>query len=234
MTEFSFTAHSHCQVLTTAVVKELSLLQPRLRPEPRRYGRGEVVYLMGDETRQVFFVEEGRVKLSRVGADGREVILGIHEPGDIFGELCFCQVRARQEQAVAMAASSVLAFSADRFLQTLAEDADGLAALISTFCIRLGEAEDRLSDLSFQATQTRLARLLIALSRPLDADTRTLEGITHEELAAIVVASRELVTRLLNEFRRRGAIAYKRQGPIEVHSARLARAVALDDALGSS
>ena len=60
--------------------------------------------------------------MSRSGADGREIILGLYSPGQIFGELCFCEVRARQEHAIAMEASSVATLSADLFLECLRED----------------------------------------------------------------------------------------------------------------
>ena len=57
---FSFPSHGHCQVLTAAIAQDLPVLRERLRTQ--RYERGGVIYLMGEETRQIYFMLQGRVK----------------------------------------------------------------------------------------------------------------------------------------------------------------------------
>ena len=54
---------------------------------PRRYGRGEVIFLEGDEGTALCLISEGRIRIQLTGADGREVVINVYGPGEYFGEL---------------------------------------------------------------------------------------------------------------------------------------------------
>lgn len=127
------------RVLTETVLQHLPGVPER--GGIRRLGRGNLIYATGDPTGEVFYLRSGRVALSVLSADGREPRLRLVQPGEMFGELCFCDVRARQEQATALDESEVLAVEMDTLLTAALSSAEAASAFLGTLCARVGEAE---------------------------------------------------------------------------------------------
>ncbi|BDG59330.1 Crp/Fnr family transcriptional regulator [Caldinitratiruptor microaerophilus] len=221
----SFPSHAHCQSLTTLVRGRIARLAARGRS--RAVAGGELVYRMGDPTDHLYVVLDGRVRTSIVSPAGRELVLGVHGPGEVFGELCFCAIRRRQEQAVAVVDSRVVRLRVDDLLSLVAGDQAEALALLDVFCQRMADLQDRLAQLAFANVRTRLGLLLLRLvdGQPAGPDGGAVcpERLTHEELAARVATTREQVTAILTQFREQGLVDYRRGGPIVVFPDRLGR-----------
>jgi CRP-like cAMP-binding protein len=148
------------------------------------------------------------------------VILQLHRPGEIFGELCFC-TGERREQAVALEASEVTEILLDDLLANLRRNPEATLDLVTALSERLGDTYTRLQSLSFESTLERLVRTLLMLADTLGEVTPEGVHIAHyvkqEELAQMVAARREVVSSLLNRLRERGLIGYPRKGQISVH-----------------
>ena len=186
----------------------------------RRAVQGEILYLVGQRARSLYFLRRGLVKTSRVAHDGREMVLQIHQSGEVFGELCLCSGE-RREQAIALEASEVVEMPLADLLAQLRRDPDATLELIALLGERLEEAHARLQSVAFEPTMERLVRTLLTmadtLGEPAEDGARIAHYITQEELAQLIGARREVVSGLLNRLRDDGLIYYSRKGRISVH-----------------
>jgi CRP/FNR family transcriptional regulator len=206
-----------------------SLLRGRLceqlatRPG-RRLASGQFLYLIGESAKSLYLLKSGLLKTSRVSPAGEELIVQLHRPGEVLGELCLCTGK-RREQAVALEPSEVVEILRDDLLGQLRRTPQMSLDLVAALCDRLGEAHGRLTSLAFEPTMERLARTLLALAETLGEDTEQGTHIAHyvrqEELAQMIAARREVVSGLLNRLRERGLISYSRKGEISVHRSAL-------------
>lgn len=186
----------------------------------RRAAAGEFLYFTGEPATSIYFLRRGLVKTSCVAPDGRELILQLHRPGEIFGELCFCTGEHR-EQAATLEASDVVGILRDDLLAHLLRNPEMMLDLVALTCERLADARAQLESLSFEPTMARLARTLLRMADPSGEAAPGGEPIAHyitqEDLAQIIAARREVVSGLLNRLRDRGLIDYRRKGRIRVH-----------------
>jgi CRP/FNR family cyclic AMP-dependent transcriptional regulator len=225
---FRFHGHHECRVLTESVMEHLP--GAPLSGVVRRVRRGELIYAMGDPTGEVFFLRRGRVAISVLASDGRERRLLVVEPGEMFGELCFCDVRARQDQAAAVADSEIVAMRMDDLMDALLTSRGGVEAMLGTLCARVAHAQAQIHALAFHTVPQRIGLLLLGLAR---SDPSGREGAlipvppTHEEIAQSVSASRELVSSTLSGFRRLGLVRYRRRSAMVVHPEALRRHLGL-------
>ncbi|MDR7522453.1 MAG: Crp/Fnr family transcriptional regulator [Armatimonadota bacterium] len=226
---FVFYAHHECRVLTESVMEHLP--GPPARGRVVRVPRGELVYAMGDPTGVVFFLRRGRVAISVLSPAGREQRLQVVEPGEMFGELCFCNVRARQDQATALADCEVVAMRMDDLLAALMATPEGTAAVLGTLCARLADAQALIQRLAFHTVPQRIGLLLLGLAKAQapgrDGGRLIPRPPTHEEIAHSVSASRELVSTTLSGFRRLGLVRYRRRSAMVVFPDALARHLGL-------
>lgn len=222
---FHFHAHGECRVLTESVMEHLPGAPGRGRVH--RVARGGLVYAMGDPTGDVFFLRAGRIAINVVSPDGRERRLQTIEPGEMFGELCFCDIRARQDQAVALADSEVVALRMDDLLGALLKSPAGTAAMLGTLCARVAEAQAQIQRLAFHTVPQRIGLLLLSMANTeraqQDGGRVVPRPPTHEEIAQSVGASRELVSSTLSGFRRLGLVRYRRRSAVVVYTDALTR-----------
>lgn len=190
----------------------------------RRVAPGQFLYVIGASATSLYLLKRGLVKTSRTSPAGEELILGLHRPGEILGELCLCTGK-RREHAVALEPSEVVEILRDDLLGQLRRTPEMSLDLVAALCERLGDAHRRLTSLAFEPAMARLAHTLLALADTLGEDTPHGTHIAHyvkqEELAQMIAARREVVSGLLNRLRERGLISYSRKGAISVHRSAL-------------
>ena len=214
MPDLHLAHHRQCGALT-ALARDLALGLPHATV--RKVAKGEQLYRPGDPTDHFYLLLEGKVRTSIVGGDGQEFILQDVGPGESFGELCFCEVRARQEQAVALEQARVARIG----LEELARFADGggLWQIVEMFTHRLAELERQLQEVATASVRDRLWNFLRReATSAVDAQGfAPLAGVhTHQEIAARVFTTREQVSAHLAALRHEGLVRYRRGQPIEV------------------
>lgn len=221
--QLSFPSHSHCQALTSLMAGAQARLAQH--GQPRRYQAGQMIYGMGEATDHLYLVLSGRVRTSLISPEGRELVVGLYGPGELFGELCFCSVRQRQEQAVAVEETRVVKLEVKDLLAITTSSKAGALDLLELFCHRLAGLQEQLAELAFASVRTRLGFLLFRLAedgRPAPAGgVVSREYLTHDEIAARVSTTREQVTSILAGFRKRGLVEYRRGGPLIIYPQRL-------------
>jgi CRP-like cAMP-binding protein len=209
--------YAHCRPLSGPARGKLCE-QLTQRPA-RRVASGQFLYLIGEPATSLYFLRRGLVKTGRTSPAGDEMILHLHQPGEIFGELCFC-TGERTEHAMALEASEVTEILLEDLLANLRRNPEATLDLVTALSERLGDTYARLQSLSFESTQERLVRTLLVLADTLGEVTPEGVHIAHyvkqEELAQMVAARREVVSSLLNRLRERGLIGYPRKGQISL------------------
>ncbi len=188
---------------------ELKTLAEEVGLEEAR--RRRVIYMPGDPGDSVFFVNGGRVKISRVTPDGKELTIAYRGPGEVFGELCIVDGRHREEMAEAMENALVTQVPRERFEKLLQVHLGLAYAMTQVMCERRREVERKMEDLVFKDVNAKLAELLLDLCENygVDDDRGTLVAvkITHQEMANLIGSTRETVSLTLSQFKRNKLIA---------------------------
>lgn len=219
---FVFTRHRQCTALMD-VIRSGKQYLPRFG-HSERFAEGETIYDYGDAPNQLYWVESGLVRTSVLSSAGKELVTGLWGPGELFGEFCLCQQRERNERAVAVEESKVVRLGVEELL-SLASTGEGALAMLQLFCRRISALEEKVAELAFTNVRTRLGMFLLRLAKEgvpqPDGSVICYEYPTHEEMARRIGTTREQVTTLLAQFRRSGAIAYRRTDPMQIFPDRL-------------
>ncbi|HYN30050.1 MAG TPA: Crp/Fnr family transcriptional regulator [Dermatophilaceae bacterium] len=170
--------------------------------------RGDILFHEGDQGDRLYVIAEGKIKLGRTSPDGRENLLAILGPGEMFGELSLFDPGPRTATATAVAETQVLALGNDELKDYLASRPGVATTLLAALARRLRRTNESLADLVFTDVPGRVAKALLDLSdrfgRPVEDGVMVSHDLTQEELAQLVGASRETVNKALADFVTRG------------------------------
>jgi CRP-like cAMP-binding protein len=189
--------------------------------------RGDVLFNEGDAGNQLYVVTEGKIKLGRSSADGRENLVAVLGPGQMFGELTFFDPGPRSATATAVTDSKLSALGHD-VLGPLVEENTGVAlAFLHQLAERLRRTNEVVGDLVFSDVPGRVSKALISLAerfgRQADDGIHVSHDLTQEELAQLVGASRETVNKALADFASRGWLRLEPRGVVIYEIERLQR-----------
>lgn len=171
----------------------------------------QVIYLPGDRSFGVHVIGQGRVKVSKVTRDGKELTLAYRTTGDFFGEHCLLDGGPREEMVEAMEPTTTVEVNRDAFAELLASSADLGNAFARILLQRRREIEAKVEQLVFKDVGAKLAELLLRLGSEHGIENKRglLLGvkITHQEMANLIGSTRETVSLTLSQFKRKGYIA---------------------------
>ncbi len=166
-----------------------------------RLERNEVLFNEGDTADALFVVQSGRVGIGRRSVDGRESLVALMEPGDLFGEMPLFDQAPRSASARALERSEVVRIGFEVVRTELEAHPELLWDVVELLAGRLRATDDALADAMLLDVTGRTAKKLLELAG--DADEFALP-ITQEELAGLVGASRERVNKAIAAFARLG------------------------------
>ena len=174
----------------------------------------QVLFLKGDEGDALYGVLDGRIRISSGDADGKEIILNIIDPGDIFGEIALLDGKPRTADASAMAASQLFRVQRSDFLGLMAAEPRLTQHLLEMVCDRIRKTSEMLEDSAFLDLPARLAKRLLSLAKYYgDSSQETaLTGIqiSQAKLGQLMGTSRESINKHLQYWRGRGWITLGR------------------------
>ncbi|GAA1913727.1 Crp/Fnr family transcriptional regulator [Nocardioides lentus] len=189
--------------------------------------RGEVLFREGDSGDKLYVVLEGKVKLGRTSADGRENLLAVLGPGQMFGELSLFDPGPRSATVTAVTDSRFASLSHEDLLRWLEGRPTVARGLLSQLAARLRKANDVVADLVFSDVPGRVAKALLDLAdrfgRTADDGVHVHHDLTQEELAQLVGASRETVNKALADFASRGWLRLEPRSVVIMDIERLGR-----------
>jgi CRP-like cAMP-binding protein len=189
--------------------------------------RGQVLFSEGDSGDRLYIVTEGKVKLGRTSSDGRENLLAILGPGQMFGELSLFDPGPRSATVTAVTDCTMQSLSHDELGEWLDGRAEVARGLLTQLAGRLRRANDVVADLVFSDVPGRVAKALLDLSsrfgRVADDGVHVHHDLTQEELAQLVGASRETVNKALADFASRGWLRLEARSVVLMDVDRLRR-----------
>lgn len=183
---------------------DASAVSLRASMDSVKIAKGSILFAEGDEGDHLYVIVEGKVKLGTSSGDGRENLLSILGPGEMFGELSLFDPNPRTSTATAVTDAKLLSLGQAKLIPWLADHPPVALHLLAALAQRLRRTNEAVGDLVFSDVPGRVAKALIDLGERFGKQTD--EGLfvhhdlTQEELAQLVGASRETVNKALADF----------------------------------
>ncbi len=193
------------------ILDEEALTSVAQRAIQRKYRKGSVLFVQGENGERCFAIGSGAVKLSAYHSDGREVVLAVLGPGDVFGELALFDDAPRSADATALEDSELLSVDRSGLNEAIAAHPQIATSLLRVLGRRLRQANEAFQDIAFFDVPGRVARRLADLADAHGVEAE--EGVmidmplSQESLAQMVGATRESVNKALALLKRRGLVA---------------------------
>ena len=195
----------------------------------RRLDTGEVLFRKGEPGRQLYGVLTGRLKASAAGADGKEIVFSVCDPGEVIGEIALLDSNPRSATIVALEPSLLLVLDRRDFLPFLERHPRVAIELAELLAARLRRLSELAEDSVLLALRARLAKKLVSFSRRYGRPTP--EGVqidlpfSQQELGDMVGTSRESINKQLRAWQEEGLLVSSR-GRITLRDAAALEALA--------
>lgn len=191
-----------------SALDEAASLSLRASMDSVKISKGGILFKEGDGGEHVYVILDGKLKLGTSSGDGRENLLSILGPGEMFGELSLFDPGPRTSTATAVTDAKLLSLSHEKLIPWLREHPDVSLQLLARLAQRLRRTNEAVGDLVFSDVPGRVAKALIDLGhrfgKATDDGLFVHHDLTQEELAQLVGASRETVNKALADFAGRG------------------------------
>jgi CRP/FNR family cyclic AMP-dependent transcriptional regulator len=183
--------------------------------------KGQAIFSQGDAADALFYIQNGKVKVTTVSRHGKEAIVAIVSAGDFFAEGCLTGQPLRISTATALIESTISRLDKATVIRALHEQPAFTERFMAYLLARNIRMEADLIDQLFNSSEKRLARLLLLLANfgkegkpePVVAE------VSHETLAEMIGTTRSRVSFFMNKFRKLGFVDYN--GHLQVHSSLL-------------
>jgi CRP/FNR family transcriptional regulator len=193
----------------------------------RTLPRGHTVFSEGDPGDRLFVVLDGKVKIWRAAADGRENLLAVLGATEMFGELSLFDPGPRTASVSTITEATLASLDHDDLRPVLMERPGVAVQLLQALAQRLRRTNEAMADLVFTDVPGRVAKALLDLAEKFGVTEtdgiRVRHDLTQEELAQLVGASRETVNKALSEFAHRGWLRIEGRSVLLLDADRLAR-----------
>jgi CRP/FNR family transcriptional regulator/CRP/FNR family cyclic AMP-dependent transcriptional regulator len=176
----------------------------------KHYPKDGVVFFENEAGDTLFMIAQGRIKVTILGDDGREIILSVLGQGEFFGEMALLDNEPRSATTIAAEDSELLSLSRAEFEGVLSHNPGIMGGLIKVLTARLRHANHQISTLALLDVYGRVARVIVELGRDegkrLKDGRITFQRPTHQEIANRIGTTRETVTRMLKDLQRQNLI----------------------------
>lgn len=181
---------------------------------PVNFDPGQVIFSRGDRGSEIYLVTEGRVRLSILTLEGRELSFTHASEGHVFGEIATLDGGSRTADATAVGRVRALTLSHAALHRLIATMPGVAEAMIKFLCTRLREADQQLESVALHSIEVRLARYLLSIARGGDPSGKAARvnidlAMSQGELALLLGATRPKVNAALASLEASGAIARK-------------------------
>ncbi|HEV7935660.1 MAG TPA: Crp/Fnr family transcriptional regulator [Actinomadura sp.] len=192
-----------------------------------RLARGQTLFNEGETGDRLYVVLDGKIKLTRTAPDGRENLLSVLGPSEMFGELSLFDPRPRTASAIAVTECRLAGLGHDDLRPWLTGHPEVAVHLLRALAQRLRKTNDVMADLVFTDVPGRVAKALLDLAerfgQPSETGIHVHHDLTQEELAQLVGASRETVNKALADFAGRSWLRIEARAVVILDIERLRR-----------
>jgi CRP/FNR family transcriptional regulator, cyclic AMP receptor protein len=178
----------------------------------RRYRRGEIIVEQGRKSDALFILLSGRARVITADSRGREVILAVLESGDYLGEMSLIDNDPHSATVRAEVQTDVLVLGRAEFAACLPENSSLSYAILRGLVARLRNADRQIESLALLDVYGRVARALLDMAEDEGGQRVIRSKVSRQDLAKVVGASREMVSRVMKDLEERGLIETQENG----------------------
>ncbi len=179
------------------------------RAQVRSYAAGDTIFVMGSQHESMMAVLDGTVKISVPTADGREIVLAILQPDEVFGEIAMLDGKERSADATAMTDCDLVVLERRDVMAFLARHPEAWPALVGVLCARLRDTDQHLVEVALLSLPIRLAKALLRAATADDSSGRV--PLSQRDLGNMVGATRERVNKCIRQWQRAGFVGVDRR-----------------------
>ena len=185
------------------------------------YEKNHEIFCQGEAANSVFFIQEGKVKVTVTSSQGKEAVVAILEEGQFFGEGCLIGRTFRSYTANTLVDCRITSITQAAMLAALREQPQFSEMFVGHLLNRNSRIEEDVIDQLFNSSEKRLARALLLLANYGKEGGPSIKPInlSQETLADMIGTTRSRVSFFMNKFRKLGFVSYN--GKIEVHQSLL-------------
>jgi CRP/FNR family cyclic AMP-dependent transcriptional regulator len=198
---FSMLTNDQAQAIADSVVK-------------RRFRRGEIIVEHGRKSNALFILLNGRARVLTSDSRGREVILAVLQPGDYVGEMSLIDNQPHSATVRAEVQTDMLILGRAEFARCLPENSSLAYAVMRGLVQRLRKADQQIESLALLDVYGRVARTLLEMSEVINEQRIIRNKVSRQDMAKIVGASREMVSRVMKDLEERGVIETQENGSV--------------------
>ena len=188
----------------------------------RRFKRGEYLVEQGKKCESLFIILAGRARVVVTDRRNREVILATMHPGDYVGEMSLIDHKPHSATVEAEVQTDALVLGGEDFNRCLLENSSMVAAVMKGLVQRLRSADRKIESLALMNVYGRVANVLLDCAPPNADNVRVIrDKISRQDIAKMVGASREMVSRVMKDFEEQGFIETREDGSLLVKERRL-------------
>jgi CRP-like cAMP-binding protein len=180
----------------------------------RRYRRGELVVEQGKKSNALFILLNGRARVLTADSRGREVILAVLEAGDYVGEMSLIDNQPHSATVRCDVQCDMLILGRAEFARCLPENSSLSYAIMRGLVTRLRSADRQIESLALLDVYGRVARTLLDMAEEVDGEKVIRGKVSRQDMAKIVGASREMVSRVMKDLEERGVIETQENGSV--------------------
>jgi CRP/FNR family transcriptional regulator, cyclic AMP receptor protein len=188
----------------------------------RNYPKGRTIVAEGEPSQSLYILLSGRAKVQRSDSEGKEVILAVLMSGEFFGEMSLIDDAPRSASVITLESCDFLAINKENFKAMLNQNADLGMAVMRGLVRRLREADKKIETLALLDVYGRVARVLLDFSENVGGERIVKAKLPRQEIAKMIGASREMVSRVMKGLEIDGYIVSLPEGKLalreKIHS----------------
>ena len=186
-----------------------------------QYRKNQIVFAQGDPADSVFYIHDGKVKVTVISEQGKEAVVAVLGADEFCGEGCLTGQQRRVATATAMTECTIMRLEKEAIVRVLHDEPAFSEMFVSHLLARTLRVEADLVDQLFNSSEKRLARALLLLANfgKEGKPEPIIAKVSQETLAEMIGTTRSRVSQFMNKFRKLGFIKYN--GTMEVHSSLL-------------
>lgn len=198
--------------------RELNALSPLVRR--KSVPKHRAVFNEGESTNSLYIIIAGRVKVQRADREGREVILAVLGSGEYFGEMSLIDGMPHSASVITLENCELLTLNKDDFRSVVASHSEIAMAVMRGLVNRLRQADSKIASLALLDVYGRVARVLVEFSEVQNGQRVVKGKLPRQELAKMVGASREMVSRVMRDLENDGFITVREDNTLLLNEER--------------
>lgn len=177
--------------------------------------KSQPIYFAQDPSNSIFFLKKGRVKLTRTSPDGKEMIVALINPGEVFGEMSIVDADERTDYAITMDECLICAISKNDFREFIEKNPALNLKLTKLIGFRMRKYSERIEGLIFKDAQQRVISFILNLAeeqgKTIGDEVFVKPFLTHQDIASLTACSRQTVNAILTSLREDNLIDFDRR-----------------------